>query len=197
MSSKCFMALGAALVLLGVAGASEASATVVTFDNLPGDELVPNGYGGIDWNGNWNAYQDVQPPYNPESPPFRVFTFSGTGDFTFPTPTVFDGAYFSGQSAATVQFTLFDGATLVGTSGVLAPSSTPTFLASGYSGPVTRVDVNSPEPDFYVMDNVTFGGVGAAPEPATWAMMLLGIGGVGATLRSARRKQLNAVPETA
>jgi hypothetical protein len=47
--------------------------TVVTFDGLP-DGLVPNGYGGINWANNWNVYSEAQNPYNPESPPARIYT---------------------------------------------------------------------------------------------------------------------------
>ncbi len=156
-------------LLLATVSAKAGSKTVVTFDDLTGSGLVPDGYGGINWNGNWNYYGDFQPPYTPESAPNRVYDLSNDGNsFHFVTPQVFDGAYFSGFSYATVTFELFNGATLVATSGTLAPSSTPTFLASGYSGLVTSVDVFSPNPDFFVMDNVTYGvGSSTTPEPST------------------------------
>jgi hypothetical protein len=52
-------------------------------------------------------------------------------------------------------------------------SSTPTFLASGYSGPVDVVGIFSNANDFYIADDVTYGGgVAATPEPAT--LLLLG-----------------------
>jgi hypothetical protein len=171
------------IALVGLVGAAEA--TVVTFDGLP-DGLVANGYGGINWNSNWITYSEDQPPYNPESYPDRVYTFSTSAGFDFLAPATFQGAYFSGYSYAPVQFYLYDGATLVGISGVLDPSSTPTFLASGYGGLVTSVVVQSPDPDFYVMDNVTYNS--GVPEPAAWSLMLLGLGSLGAGLRNGRRR---------
>lgn len=173
-------------LLLATVSAKAGSVTVVTFDDLTGQALVPNGYGGINWNGNWTYYGGSQPPYTPESLPNRVYTFSATSSFNFLTPQVFDGAYFSGYSFAPVTFELFNGATLVATSGTLDPSSTPTFLASGYSGLVTSVEVLSTDPDFYVMDNVTYGtGTSATPEPSTF--LLFGTGLLG-SLGMLRRK---------
>jgi hypothetical protein len=177
MNNKLGCAVLFAAVTMAMVSPSHAAVTVVTFDNLP-DGVVPDGYGGINWNDNWTNYTEPQPPYTPESPPSRVYTISSAATFDFITPTVFDGAYFSGNSFAPVTFDLFNGATLVATSGTLAPSSTPTFLSSGYSGLVTEVVVSSPDPDFYVMDNVTFG-VSGVPEPSTWAMMLLGFAVLG------------------
>ena len=168
----------AAISAFATVSAANAATTVVTFDTLP-DETVPDGYGGITWGGEWTVYSEVQPPYTPESPPARVYAFDGSASFSFSAPTVFDGAYFAGEDSALVTFNLYDGATEVWTSTTLSPSDIPTFLASGYNGLVTRVVVSSPEPDFYVMDNVTYGIGTATPEPSTWAMMLLGFAGLG------------------
>ena len=178
MKVKIALAACAAISALATLSAANAATTVVTFDTLP-DETVPDGYGGITWGGEWTVYSEVQPPYTPESPPARVYTFNTDASFSFGAPDVFDGAYFSGNAEAPVTFNLYDGATEVWTSTTLTPSSTPTFLASGYEGLVTRVVVSSPDPDFYVMDNVTYGTGTATPEPSTWAMMLLGFAGLG------------------
>jgi hypothetical protein len=121
MNNKLGCAVLFAAVTMAMVSPSYAAVTVVTFDNLP-TELVPDGYGGINWNGNWTNYSDPQAPYTPESPPSRVYTFSSAATFNFITPTVFDGAYFSGYSFASVTFELFNGATEVATSGTLAPS---------------------------------------------------------------------------
>ena len=171
----------ASLAITATLGIGAAHAYVVTFDGLP-DGPVPDGYGGITWNGQWTVYSEAQYPYTPESPPARVYTFSSTAPFDFSTPTVFDGAYFSGYGFATVQFDMFLDGTLVATSGVLSPSSTPAFLSSGYGGLVNEVEVISPSPDYYVMDNVTYG----VPEPAVWALLLVGFGAIGGAIRQRR-----------
>jgi hypothetical protein len=172
------MKIAIAFLFAVLAMASPASATVVTFDDLS-DGTVPDGYGGINWNGNWFAYQESQPPYTPESPPVRIYDGQIGGDsFNFLTPSVFNGAYFAGNSFAVTDFQLYNGATLVWTSGSIAPTSTPAFLASGYSGLVTQVDVVSTSPDFFVMDNVTFN-VSATPLPSTWTMLIAGFAALG------------------
>jgi PEP-CTERM motif len=184
------LAACAAISAFATLSAAKAATTVVTFDTLP-DEVVPDGYGGITWGGDWTVYSEVQSPYTPESPPARVYTFDADASFSFSAPEVFDGAYFSGEDDALVTFNLYDGATEVWTSTTLTPSSTPTFLASGYNGLVTRVVVASTEPDFYVMDNVTYGTGTATPEPATWAMMLLGFAGLGFAAYRRTRKPVS------
>jgi PEP-CTERM motif len=168
-----------------------ASANVATFDDIGGsgdpgcNGVVPDGYAGITWGGNWYCYTEPQPPYTPESLPGRVYTFLPVASFSFSAPTTFQGAYFAGDASATVQFALFDGATPVGTSSVLAPGATPTFLASGYAGPVTAVEVLSGDPDYYVMDNVTFGS--PVPEPGLYGLLALGLSGL-VTVVSRRKK---------
>lgn len=181
-------ALAAALAF----GAGAANAAVVTFDSLTGDGVVPDGYGGIQWGGNWSYYDDLDPPYTPASPPERVYPLGddvANAIFSFSSPTVFDGAYFSGYPSVSVQFDLYLGGNLVATSGSLAPTATPTYLASGYGGLVDEVQVvdSAGSGDYWVMDNVTYG---AVPEPAAWALMLMGVGGIGAGLRSARRGRI-------
>ena len=176
-----------ALFVLLVALVANAGTTVVNFDDLQGDNLpVPQGYGGINWNNNWIYYGFDQDPYNPHSPPNRVYTGDPNGAFSFVTPEIFDGAWFSGNDFATVTFQLFDpNGNLVWTSDTLAPSSTPQFLASGYDGLVETVFVESPSPDFYVMDDVTYHspGSGTVPEPSSWMLLGTGVMAIGGAIR--------------
>lgn len=167
--------------VLLVFAALAANADVITFDDLPGDGVVPDGYNGVTWNGEWNYYGELQDPYNAHSDPNRVYDFVSDGHFEFGAPVVFNGAWFAGNAFATVQFQLYLGGSLVWTSGILAPSATPTFLDSGYSGMVDSVHVLSPSPDFFIMDDVTFNQTTTTPEPASLVLLgsgLLGLAGV-------------------
>lgn len=181
--------LGAVIAAAFLAFAGAADATVVTFDDLAGNDLaVPDGYGGISWNGQWAYFGADQSPYTPASPPNRVYDLTASSGFGFAAPVIFDGADFAGLSATTLKFQLYLGGALVATSSVLAPSETPTFLASGYAGLVDEVRVVNADVGAFVMDNVTYDAAPAGiPEPVSWAMMLVGFFGLGAGLRARRR----------
>jgi hypothetical protein len=168
------------LLLVLVAGlAMNAGATIINFDDLVGDNLpVPDGYGGVTWYGEWTYYGFTQDPYNPHSPPNRVYTGNADARFTFGSSVTFDGAWFAGQPTSTVQFQGYLNGVLQFTSDMLTTSSTPTFLSSGYAGLVDDIHVLSNAPDFWVMDDVTYNGGGGVPEPGS--LLLLGTGIVGA-----------------
>jgi hypothetical protein len=169
------MAVGASFAL-----ASFASAVVIDFEDLSGQNLVPDGYGGVsDW-GDWYYYDWDQPPYNPHSGIVRVYNL-GDGHFTFENDQIFQGAWFAGYGSnegfSPISFNLFLDGDLVHVSDSidLVPDGNTYWLDSGYAGYVDMVQVNGSH-GFYVMDDVTY-------VPAPGALALLGIGLLGARRR--------------
>ncbi len=144
-----------------VAGlALTAAADVINFDDLQGQAPVPPGYGTVaDW-GDFTYYDASQPPYNPNSPPCRVYSYS-LQTFKFGRDVVVEGAFFSGYGTnrgfRPIGFTLYSNNVLVHTSATLdlGDGSGPTWLATGYSGACDTV-VLTGSPGYYVMDDVTF-----------------------------------------
>ena len=174
-----------AVTVLAFATFAMAGTTVCDFETIGLGGTVPDGYCNITWGGVWGYYTGSQPPYNPHSGTFRTYEpVTGAGEYTFTlnTPSVFDGAWFSGYSFSTVYFNLYDASNnLLWTSASLDPSATPTWLGSGYSGLVSKVGVYSADQDYYVMDDVTYGT--ATPEPGTLALLATGAFGAFGAMR--------------
>ena len=166
---------------LAVAGATGASATtVVNFDDLTGSGVLADGYGGINWGGAWTYYDAVQPPYTPASGAERIFTTNNAfaGTFSFASGVRFMGFSTSGYNSFPVQYQMFFNNLLVATSALLNPSSTPTFLASGYLGLVDKVSISTTASfGFFVVDDVTYS-TSPVPIPAGGLMLLAGLGGL-------------------
>lgn len=179
--------------LIGASSMAEAGTVVVNFDDLTGAGTVADGYGGINWGGEWAYYDAAQSPYTPASQFTRVYgvdpitgSYAAAPSFTFGTNVVFDGAYFSGADFSPVYFNLYLNGNLVHTSATLTPSDVPAFLDSGYSGQVDKVTVIPADPGYYVMDNVTYDTINAVPEPSS--VVMLGAGGLALVLGAARRR---------
>ncbi len=178
--------LGALLVLFALV--PSANARVVTFDDLGGacaNSALADPYGGIVWHGNWICFDAAQDPYNPHSAPARVYSFLSEARFDFLVPDIFDGAWFAGNGAS-VQFALYanPGDTVaVALSSALITTGTPVYLSSGYDGVVAQIGVITDRPDFYVMDDVTYG----VPEPVS--LLLLGSGLIALPIAARRRRK--------
>ncbi len=186
----------ACLPLVLAIAAPFASATVVTFDDLTGDGLVPANYAGLDWSGSsWFQYAGEQAPYTPHSGDRRatlgVDGSSATSAIGFLTPSTFQGAWFSGFDGVNVAVDLYLGGSLVSSTSLLNLSDSPAFLASGYAGLVDRLVFRSNDPAFFVMDDLTFA---AVPEPASGALALggLAVGALVIRRRSAMPSSLTA-----
>ena len=169
------------LVLLGIAAQGSASTThIIDFEDLSGQAAVPSNYAGFQSWGNFEHYGWSQPPYNAHSGEQRVYS-DGSMDILIGHDISFEGAWFAGYYTAS--FSLYDGGTLVHESAPIDLSETPTFAASGYTGPVDRVVINA-TPGQFVMDDFQYSDTKAVPEPAS--MAALGLGALGIVKR--RRK---------
>ena len=186
MKKLLFLSIATILIL----GSTLASATVCDFESLgPGAGTVPTGYCGINWAGEWNYYDAVQPPYTPHSGTERAYTAGNapSAEFFFGLPVTFNGAWFSGYSTVNgpnqINFDLFLGGILQATSSILVPTDVPAFLASGYNGSVDEVLVFSNQAQgFFVMDDVTYNG-STTPEPGSLVLLFSGVLGAAGVAR--------------
>ncbi len=160
-----------ALMALLVSAPVWAVPTVVNFDDLSGSGVVADGYAGMTWNGAWLFYDTAQTPYSPSSPFTRIYNGSGlaAASFQWASPVVFDGAFINGRpEAGNVFFNLYNGPTLVATSGSYVPDANDVgqFLSSGFAGLVDRVEVVSGNSlAFFIVDDVTYNSaVSSVPE---------------------------------
>ncbi|BDC51441.1 hypothetical protein F183_A37570 [Bryobacterales bacterium F-183] len=183
------------IILGGLAAASVPACadTVLNFDDLTTLYAPVGTYQGVVFDASWNYFDFPDPQYPASSPSTRLGVnklFGGDAEFTFASPVIFKGAFFSGLTGEKVSFELYNGG-LVHTSGILAVSDVPTFLSSGYTGLVSKVRVrNTADPIFaqFVMDDVTFQQVTTGvPEPSAVVLMS---GVAGLLVLGGRRQRL-------
>jgi hypothetical protein len=146
-------------------------------------------FAGLAFNNQWTCYSYPESTYPARSGTNRVYTGLQTAAFSFTGgPVQFLGAWFAGATRSTpITLKMYLGLNLVGTSGSLSATTTQTFLSSGYSGAVDKVEVQGPA-GFYVMDDITYQALPSStvPEPASMALVAVGLLGLGAVARRRR-----------
>ena len=180
------------LLLFGtlvLTGPTLASATICTFDVFSGSGIVPDGYCGANWNGEWSYYDLSQPPYTPHSAPERVYpTGNACCGFINLNDVVFEGAWFSGYSglSGTINYYMFyQGANVAANSlNSVYLSDVPFFFSSDYSGPIDLLYITS-DANFWIMDDLTYTAA-PVPEPGSLALMSSGVLAGVAALRRRR-----------
>lgn len=159
-------------------GATCAQATVLDFEDLSGQDVLPSNYAGLTWGSGWGHYDWPQYPFSPASGVQRLYNSFDDDWFKFASDVVFNGAFFAGYDKA--KFELYDDGVLVHTSSTLYLSDTATFLASGYTGLVDEVRLNVLN-GYFVIDDITFDA--QVPEPLTLSLFGVSLAALACTRR--------------
>ena len=165
------------IALIFSAAVAQAETVVLDFEDLTGTyEPIPDGYGGIASWGNdsayWTTFDIPDENYPPYSGVRRCYTFGQPAPILFGTQYVFDGSWIAGPEGPpdwVVWYELFLEGELVHTSESLAPTPTPTWLASGYDFLVDEVWIWHTFANFYCMDDFTYTTPAVATEESTWS----------------------------
>ena len=205
--------------LLAFAAAASAAAATINFDNLDGstgDQVVPNGYGGLNWT-NFNVYDAVHHPglgdsgydfawVSPNNVAFTAFPNQfPTEIISSDTPFTLNSAYLTsvwrdnlnvqvigslgGNTIYTETFTLSATANTLETFNMVGVD-TVEFTPSG--GTLHSGYANDYGP-YFAMDNVDVDLITEVPEPSTWFAAVLALGAIGFS----QRKRLRACASSA
>jgi len=171
---------------------ASAQATVLTFDDVTSSSWasVPQNYGGLIWDlaaqccEGWHIWQPTD-SYPAHSGHYVAYAHSNRVGVSFADTSIFDGAYFSGYPYSSVSYDLYFHNALVSSSHSVRLNGGPTWLGSGYTGLVDRVQfVVQGSGQYWVMDDFTYHApspstpppqLPAIPEPETHALMLAGL----------------------
>jgi len=195
--------------LLAFAAAASAAAATINFDNLDGstgDQVVPNGYGGLNWT-NFNVYDAVHHPglgdsgydfawVSPNNVAFTAFPNQfPTEIISSDTPFTLNSAYLTsvwrdnlnvqvigslgGNTIYTETFTLSATANTLETFNMVGVD-TVEFTPSG--GTLHSGYANDYGP-YFAMDNVDVDLITEVPEPSTWFAAVLALGAIGFSQR--------------
>jgi hypothetical protein len=186
-----------------VVGATPAWAAVLTFDDLPnpGDGIVPNGYGGLNWN-NFYYLDGVNFSYNPSGYQAGVVSPNNVAVNGFGDPATivinsaatftFTGAYLTAawNDGLSVQVQGFANDVLQYDTTVNPSATAPTFFMFNYEN-VDRLRFASfggthhagytSYGEHFAMDNFTFEVI---PEPGTGLLVIAGLLGLGGWRRA-------------
>ena len=200
----------AALILVSLCLSSSARATtVIGFDDItpvlpnPGygsTVLVPDGYGGLDWNEPGETVLSASAGHSAfddgDITPFYGAIF-GTATHTVTSPGgTFDfvGAYFTGGwFSKTAPVMGFLGGVQIHSTTVSATDNSPVFHSFNWIGidklvfPIINDGGTPGNNDDYVVDNFTINNLTSVPEPSTYVMAAIGLLGLGFVARRRRR----------
>lgn len=162
-----------AAILIVLFFVQSAFALVLDFEDLSGQAVMPDGYAGLTWDPNWYYYGWTQPPFNPSSGSYRIYTHNYGGWIEFNELVDFKGAYFAG-TGTTCYFNGYRNNVLIATSGSVTVTSTPYFLNAGFTEPIDKVDIVCDQYNFFVVDDLEFEPSSMpAPEFGTLAVAAL------------------------